>query len=195
MMLSHRAISPNAVYPFGSKTTPLHLAATLGRADVVELLLEQTDVDDTARDEKGLTCKDVVKNKEVQRIITGKLYLIVPQIIEADKKSESQSIFQANYRSLLRTYAFSSTLSDPAPPALIDILKSPRVKLLDLSHIDESTGSTILHEAAKRKDLRLVEQAIQAGADVFVRDKRGRSVMEVAGKDDRVKVFLRQCKS
>jgi ankyrin repeat protein len=71
MMLSHRAISPNAVYPPGSKTTPLHLAASLGRADVVELLLEQADIDDTARDEKGGTCKEVARNKEVQQVILG----------------------------------------------------------------------------------------------------------------------------
>jgi oxysterol-binding protein 1 len=73
-------------------------------------------------------------------------------------------------------------------------LKSPRVKLLDLSYMDDVTGTTLLHEAAKRKDLRLVELAVQAGADVFVRDRRGKTVSEGAGKDDRVKVFLRQCK-
>jgi hypothetical protein len=84
--------------------------------------------------------------------------------------------------------------TDPAPSALIDMLKSPRVRLLDLSYLDDGSGTTLLHEAAKRKDLRLVELAIQAGADVFARDRRGKTVGEGAGKDDRVKVFLRQCK-
>ena len=71
MMMSHRAISPNAVYPLGSKMTPLHLASSLGRVDVVELLLEQSDVDDTLRDEKGRTCKEVARSKEVQQVIQG----------------------------------------------------------------------------------------------------------------------------
>lgn len=63
---------------------------------------------------------------------------------------------------------------------------------MDINQLDASSGSTLLHEAAKRKDLRLVELAIRAGADVFVRDRRGRGVAEGAGRDDRVKVFIRQ---
>ena len=46
-----------------------------------------------------------------------------------------------------------------------------------------------------RRDLRLVELAMKRGADVFVRDKRGKRVLEGdKGADDRIKVFLRQCK-
>lgn len=45
-----------------------------------------------------------------------------------------------------------------------------------------------------RRDLRLVELAMKRGADVFVRDKRGKRVLEGdKGADDRIKVFLRQC--
>ena len=46
----------------------------------------------------------------------------------------------------------------------------------------------------RRRDLRLVELAVRRGADVFVRDKRGRRVQENdRGADERIKVFLRQC--
>jgi hypothetical protein len=58
--------------------------------------------------------------------------------------------------------------------------------------LDAASGTTLLHEAAKRKDLRVVELAIGAGADVFVRDRRGRGVVDSAGRDDRVKAYLRQ---
>lgn len=51
----------------------------------------------------------------------------------------------------------------------------------------------MLHEAARRKDLTLIELAVRGGADVFVRDRRGRTVSSVVGKDDKVRVFLRQC--
>lgn len=78
---------------------------------------------------------------------------------------------------------------------LVNLLSSPRIRHVDLSYLDDSSGTTLLHEAAKRKDLRGVELAIRAGADVFVRDRRGRNVIESVGKDDRVKVFLRQCMS
>ena len=74
-MLSHRAISPNGVHPPGSGTTPLHLAASLGRVDIVNLLLEQDGVNDTLRDSHGRTCKDVAKGKDVAKVIEGPFLL------------------------------------------------------------------------------------------------------------------------
>ena len=71
LLLSHRAISPNGVHPVGSGTTPLHLAASLGRVDIVTLLLEQDGIDDALRDRDGKTCKDVAVGKEVARAING----------------------------------------------------------------------------------------------------------------------------
>lgn len=50
-------------------------------------------------------------------------------------------------------------------------------------------------DLCRRRDLRLVEVAMKRGADVFVRDKRGKRVLEgEKGADERIKVFLRQCK-
>ena len=105
---------------------------------------------------------------------------------------DSQSLFRASFVSLLRTYILSPSTAPP-PPSLLSHLSSPRVSILDLSYVDDASGTTLLHEAARRRDLRLVELAVRAGADVFVRDRRGRPVGDAAGKDDRVKVFLRQC--
>ncbi|KAF8521881.1 Oxysterol-binding protein-domain-containing protein [Hysterangium stoloniferum] len=174
LLLHNRAILPNAVYPTESNTTALHLAASLGRVDIVTLLLEQDGINDTSRDTKGLTAIEVARNKEVR-----------------DAIQDSQSLFRASFISLLRTYIFSPANATP-PPALLDHLASPRASLLDLSYVDDASGTTLLHEAARRKDLRLVELAVQAGADVFVRDRRGRPVTDAAGKDDRVKAYLRQ---
>ena len=71
LLLSHRAISPNGIHPPGSGTTPLHLAASLGRADIVNLLLEQENIDDTIVDSQGRNCKDVARGKAVVRAIEG----------------------------------------------------------------------------------------------------------------------------
>lgn len=71
LLLSNRSISPNAIHPSGSGTTALHLAASIGRADIVNLLLEQEDIDDTLRDSQGRTCRDVARGKEVQKAIRG----------------------------------------------------------------------------------------------------------------------------
>jgi hypothetical protein len=71
LLLCHRSISPNAIHPPASGTTALHLAASLGRADVVNLLLEQEDIDDTLRDSNGKTCIDVARGKDVLSVING----------------------------------------------------------------------------------------------------------------------------
>lgn len=107
--------------------------------------------------------------------------------------ADSRSFLTASYRSLLRSYILSPP-SDPPSSELLALLSSPRIKHVDLSYLDEDSGSSLLHEAARRKDLRLIELAVRAGADVFVRDRRGKMASEGAsGKDEKVKVFLRQC--
>ncbi|KAH6904649.1 oxysterol-binding protein [Coprinopsis sp. MPI-PUGE-AT-0042] len=173
MLLAHRAISPNGVHPPGSRTTPLHLAAALGRVDVVNLLLEQDGIDDSLKDSNGKTCKEVARSKDIVRAI-----------------DDSRSFLNASYRSLLHSYILSAP-NDQPPAGLIQLLESPRVKFVDLSYLDNDSGFSLLHEAAKRKDLRLIELAVRAGADIFLRDRRGKMAHEAAGKDDRVKVFLR----
>jgi len=104
---------------------------------------------------------------------------------------DSRAILNARFQSVLRGY-IQSPANAPAPQELLDLLSLPRIKNVDISQLDAPTGTTLLHEAARRKDLRLVELAVRTGADVFVRDRRGKGVAEGAGKDDRVKVFLRQ---
>ncbi len=106
--------------------------------------------------------------------------------------SDSRSLLTASYRSLLRTYILSPP-NDPPSQNLIALLSSPRGRLIDLSYLDDASGTTLLHEAARRKDFRLVELAVRAGADIFIRDRKGRPVQEVVGKDDKMRVFLRQC--
>lgn len=71
LLLQQRPISPNAIDPPDSGTTALHLAASIGRADVVSLLLDSEEIDDTLRDAKGRTCREVAKTREVARIIQG----------------------------------------------------------------------------------------------------------------------------
>ncbi|KAF7378136.1 Oxysterol-binding protein [Mycena sanguinolenta] len=187
LLLSHRAISPNGVHPPGSGTTPLHLAAALGRADVVNLLLEQDAIDDTLLDSGGHTARECARGREVGRVF-----------------DDSVAFLNAEYRSLLRSYILSpfpshghsnsaasaansplmtSAGSSPQlapsqvgqpPPALLALLSSPRARHLDLSYLDDASGRALLHEAARRRDLRLLELAVRAGADVYVRDRRGR---------------------
>lgn len=174
LLLSHKAISPNGVHPPDSGTTALHLAASLGRADILGLLLDQPDIDDTLRDSHGHTCRDVAKGREVVKVL-----------------QDSRSFLNASYRSLFHSYVLSGFDAQPSA-SLISLLESPRAHALDLSYLDDTSGTSLLHEAARRKDLKLVELAVRAGADVFVRDRRGKMPYDGLGKDDRVRVFLRQ---
>lgn len=75
LLLAHRSIPPNAAHPPGSGITALHLAASLPRLDVVQLLLEQDGIDDTLRDSQGRTCLEVAKSKDVVHAIKGALVL------------------------------------------------------------------------------------------------------------------------
>ncbi|KAG6899116.1 hypothetical protein C0995_007016, partial [Termitomyces sp. Mi166 len=176
LLLSHRAISPNAVHPPPSGTTALHLAASLGRVDVVRMLLEQEGIDDTLRDAKGRSVRDVARGREVVKAI-----------------QDSHTYLNASFRSLFRSYILSPP-NAPPPPALISLLGSPRARFIDLSYLHDTACTSILHEAARRRDLRLIELVVRAGADVFVRDEHGRMPGEGLGtaKDERVRVFLKQ---
>ncbi|KAJ7617400.1 Oxysterol-binding protein-domain-containing protein [Roridomyces roridus] len=190
LLLSHRAISPNGVHPPGSGTTALHLAASLGRADVVTLLLEQEGIDDTQLDNDGRTAKERGRSKEVRKAF-----------------DDSRAFLNASYRSHLRSYILSppsaaTVTASPSPAAnaahqaLAALLSSPRSALIDLNYLDDASGSGLLHEAAKRRDLRLLELGVRAGADVFGRDRKGRLPGQGGGRDgkgdEKVKAFLRQ---
>ncbi|KAK2463943.1 hypothetical protein APHAL10511_003994 [Amanita phalloides] len=173
LLLSHRAISPNGVHPPASGTTALHLAASLRRTDVVRLLLDHPDIDDSLFDAQGRSCKDLAKSKDVVHAI-----------------DDSRSLLNATFRSQLHSYILSPPSANQSP--LVALLDSPRAKFIDLSYLDQDSGTALLHEAARKKDLRLIELAVRAGADVFVRNRKGKTAYEGAGKDDPVRVFLRQ---
>ena len=67
---------PNGVHAPGSGTTPLHLAASLGRVDVVNLLLEQ-EISTTARRGQGKTRGEVAREKGLMRAIDGKYAVLL----------------------------------------------------------------------------------------------------------------------
>ncbi|KDQ17455.1 hypothetical protein BOTBODRAFT_128393 [Botryobasidium botryosum FD-172 SS1] len=173
ILLSNRFISPNTCHPPGSKTSPLHLAASLNRLDIIQLLLEQEDIDIAAHNSEGRSAAQVGGDQ-------------VKAAIQDARAALAQS-----YAALLRDYV-ASPLSAPPSVSLLAFLSSRRAQCVDLSALDPDTGTSLLHEAARRKDLRLIEMSARAGADVFVRDRRGKSVSETIKSDEKVKAFLRQ---
>ncbi|KAJ7730273.1 hypothetical protein DFH07DRAFT_969264 [Mycena maculata] len=55
-----------------------------------------------------------------------------------------------------REFVAFSLLDYPAA-ALVALLASPRAPLIDLSYVEDASGSGLLHEVARRRDLRLLE--------------------------------------
>ena len=59
-----------------------------------------------------------------------------------------------------------------------------------MNRLDVETGSTLLHDAARRGDKRLVEMLLAHGADPIRRDRKGKLPYEVT-KDQDIRNMLR----
>jgi hypothetical protein len=59
-----------------------------------------------------------------------------------------------------------------------------------MSRLDPETGSTLLHDAARKGDKKLVEFLLSQGADPIRRDRKGKLPHEVT-KDQEIRSILR----
>ena len=74
---------------------------------------------------------------------------------------------------------------------LDQILRRDRARaLLHMNRLDIETGSTILHDAARRSDRKLVELLLAHGADPIRRDRKSKLPYEVT-KDPEIRNMLR----
>ncbi|QRW19808.1 oxysterol binding protein [Rhizoctonia solani] len=177
LVLSNKHVSPNMSCSTNVGFTAIHLASSLGRSDILQLLLEQDGADDTLLDSRGRSAIDLAKDQKTRNVLR-----------------DSQESFRREFYDALSRYvgaaAQSTTPLDSSE--LVRYLRSPRARLLDLSVLE--SGTTLLHEAVKRRDYSLVEVAVHAGADVFVRDQRGRGLLDGEKDKDgeRIRAFLLQ---
>lgn len=168
-LLNYKTIDLNAVDAQNGNTA-LHIAASSGRDDVVQLLLSQEDIDDSKRNHDGKDALEVAKSPEI-----------------AQQIQVSRAQLNVKYLELLNAYEHQVPDSDAKIHHLLDL---PRCSIIDLN-AHGGSGSTLLHEAVKRKDTRMIETAVRKGADVYARDHRGKRVNDVT-KDEKVKALLRQ---
>ncbi|GAA5867313.1 hypothetical protein JCM3774_003542 [Rhodotorula dairenensis] len=87
--------------------------------------------------------------------------------------------------------AAAGHLSNVAAERLYHFVAKPRARCCDFAMRDPASGTTVLHEAAKRKDLALIKLVLSRDADVLARDKRGKLPIDLA-KDERIKEVLRK---
>lgn len=157
--------------------TPLHLAAQLGRAPLVRDLLNRPGLNDSIINYRGQTALDVARTPDIFQ----QLQL-------------ARSLFIDN-----KTQELQSLLSQGEYEKLEKLLEEPRVEgVLDVNSLDLPTdrattqsGGTLLHEGARKRDIKLIQILLMHGADPFRRDKKGKLPQDVT-KDDRTRAILKK---
>ncbi|KAI1755667.1 oxysterol-binding protein [Xylaria castorea] len=149
--------------------TPLHVAAAQGRGPIVRLLLEQKDINDAIPNSQGKLPLDVARNPEIFQQLQLSRTLFVQ-----DKVTQVQD--------LVRSGAYET---------LGQVLEEPRVKIiLDINSVElpcepttVQSGGTLLHEAARKRDTKLIQALLLHGADPFQRDRKGKLPQHVTNDD------------
>ncbi|EGF99292.1 uncharacterized protein MELLADRAFT_45770 [Melampsora larici-populina 98AG31] len=183
-----------------SGQTPLHVACALGRTDVVALLLAQPQVDDSIRDLDSKTCLEVCKHPEVAKLVqvsraqlSGSFLALLSAYIASPQTAivSQAAVDSIGAPSTNETSKTPINNHESAADQLFKLLHCPRAKLINYNLKEEQSGTTLLHEAARRRDLHLLGLAISRGADVLARDRKNKMPIDVA-KDEKVKGILRQ---
>ncbi|KAK3821413.1 MAG: Oxysterol-binding protein-domain-containing protein [Benniella sp.] len=150
-------------------STALHLASSMGRLDVVKLLLTKEVVNDGILDHKGKSALDVATTAEVRMVL---------------KAHRTEYLTRSTM--LMHQYSNSGDLA-----SLKKLFDHPRAAfVLNISHQDTETGSTILHAASRRKDIAMVQWCLDQGIDTLLKDKKGKTASDVT-KDAKIKSLIR----
>ncbi|KDE07698.1 hypothetical protein MVLG_02157 [Microbotryum lychnidis-dioicae p1A1 Lamole] len=197
----------NAQDPRGQ--TPLHVAASLNRTDVVALLLLDDKINDAVKDCQGKTAHESASSADTAKLISVSrshytekyLALLAAYIASAGGETSTSSghrhtpslasIRPGKSEATGEVSAASGHVSNATAEAVYHFLQQPRSTGIDYSLKDHATGTTLLHEATRRKDLGLIKLAISKGADVLARDGKGKIPLDVA-RDERIKSYLKQ---
>ncbi|KAI9690344.1 MAG: hypothetical protein M1822_009306 [Bathelium mastoideum] len=157
--------------------TPLHIASMLGRAPVVRKLLEQKDINDSIPNYQGQTALDLARSPDIYQ----QLQLARSIFVDSQVKKIQQLVTSASYDNL------EKLLVDPRVRSNVDLNGS---ELTTDPQVAEA-GGTLLHEAAKKKDMKLAQILLLNGADPFKRDRKGKLPQDYT-KDDKTRAILKR---
>lgn len=157
--------------------TPLHLASQLGRPGAVRLLLSRPDINDSLANYQGKTPLDLARSPDAfqQLQLSRSIYL------ERTAKEVQLLTTNADYEN------FEKLISSGRAQALLDLNSTELVSDRETSL---SAGS-LLHEAARKRDNKLIQILLIHGADPFKRDRKGRLPQDVT-KDERTRMILKR---
>lgn len=157
--------------------TPLHLASMLGRQSIVRLLLDQPETNDSLINYQGRSPLDLARTPEIFQ----SLQLSRSLFMDSNIKRIQALVSEKDYEGI------KLSLEDSHVEAVVDVNSEE----LATDPITQSSGGTLLHEAARNKDIQLIQILLLHGADPFRRDRRGRLPQDVT-KDDRTRAILKK---
>lgn len=157
--------------------TPLHLAAQLGRLSIVRDLLDRPKINDAVVNYNGQTPLDLARSPEIFQALQLSRSLFMD-----DKIKEIQALVAVGDYDKLE-----HLLMEPRVERVLD-LNSPE---LVSDKTTALTGGTLLHEAARKRDTKLIQLLLMHGADPFQRDRKGKLPQDVT-KDDKTRAILKR---
>ena len=157
--------------------TPLHIAASQGRSQIVRMLLDNKDINDAIANHQGRLPIDVARTPEVFQQLQ-----LARSIFAENKVRQVQDLILHGDLKVLE-----QVLEEPRFKAVLDI-NSPEFAS-DPATVE--TGGTLLHEAARRKNTRLIQVLLLHGADPFRRDRKGKLPQDVT-KDEITRAMLKK---
>ena len=157
--------------------TPLHLASMLGRPTTVRLLLQQKEVNGSILNYQGRSPLDLARTPEIFQ----QLQLAHSLFVDAKIKEVQTLVGKGDYE------AIEKLLEDPR---LVNVLDVNEAQLATEPNTVQS-GGTLLHEAARNRDLRLIQLLLLHGADPFRRDRKGKLPQDVT-KDEKTRGILKK---
>ncbi|KAF1980350.1 hypothetical protein BU23DRAFT_522404 [Bimuria novae-zelandiae CBS 107.79] len=180
-VLSNATPGPDSVIDINGRdrdgNTALHLAATLGRAPVVRMLLDKPGINDSITNYNGQTPLDLARTPEIFQ----QLQLARSIFIDTNVKKIQQLLAAGEMTTL------EKLLQDARIKSTLDVNGGELVT----DPVVVEAGGTLLHEAAKKKDVKLAQLLLLNGADPFRRDRKGKLPQDYT-KDDRTRAILKR---
>jgi hypothetical protein len=157
--------------------TPLHVAASQGRGQIVRLLLDQSGINDSIPNYHGRLPLDLARTPDIFQ----QLQLSRSIFVDGKIKQIQELIANGDYKTL------GEVLEEPRVKTVLDINGGEFAS--DITTVQ--SGGTLLHEAARKKNIELIQVLLLHGADPFRRDRRGKLPQDVT-KDDHTKAMLKR---
>ncbi|KAL9124537.1 MAG: hypothetical protein Q9217_006139, partial [Psora testacea] len=180
-ILTIARVTPGAAIDVNARdndgNTLLHLASMLGRSTTVRLLLEQPSINDSLVNYQGKSALDLARTPDIfQQLQLSRSFFVDTKVKETQNLVNEQKYEQ-----------LEGLFEDPRVESCLDVNGVE----LATEQLTVQTGGTLLHQAARNRDTKLIQILLMHGADPFRRDRKGKLPQDVT-KDERTKGILKK---